>query len=189
MFMRRSFRSIAYLGIACCLLAGMYLMSSRRRRPRYEYTANNDAFKIRVQMLPETGIGFVLGADYVFASSGIQSDRWHEIMIVHKDDPDPIPRDQIHFLNGDVAYLFMRNKYAVTLNRGANWRVWDITTALPNWRAHRSMIKDIEIGFEWHWYDATHRQWIKIADEELWTELGVRVGLSFACFFVTERCI
>ena len=145
MFMRRSFRSIAYLGIACCLLAGMYLMSSRRRRPRYEYTANNDAFKIRVQMLPETGIGFVLGADYVFASSGIQSDRWHEIMIVHKDDPDPIPRDQIHFLNGDVAYLFMRNKYAVTLNRGANWRVWDITTALPNWRAHRSMIKDIEI--------------------------------------------
>jgi hypothetical protein len=106
---------------------------------------DNKSFRVSVVAYAEENGGFVPGAYYVFRSSRLRSDTWREIMTVRHDDPDPIPRDQIRFLNEQIGYVFMVYKYAVTTDAGENWFVWDITKEFPDWRQNRAYIKDVRI--------------------------------------------
>ncbi len=68
------------------------------------------------------------GAYYVFESLPAGASAWIEIVTVRYDDRVPIPRDQIRFVNENIAYLFMGWTYAVTVNAGTTWsKIEDVT--------------------------------------------------------------
>jgi len=56
----------------------------------------------------------VCGAYYTFLSAPVGSDSWREIFTAHHDDPNPIPHENVQFINSQIAYVFFGPKYAVT---------------------------------------------------------------------------
>jgi hypothetical protein len=70
-----------------------------------------------------------------------------EIMTFRHENQVLIPRDQIHFVNDQFAYVFMGWMYAVTTDRGYTWSVWDAERDLPNWQCcNYDFIKEIQMG-------------------------------------------
>lgn len=98
------------------------------------WKTSNGTIQIRVDQHNEENGGFVPGAYYVFRSAPAGSDAWRDIMTFRHDDPVPIPRDQVRFVNDRVAFVFMGWMYAVTADGGATWSVWDAGNDLPNWQ-------------------------------------------------------
>jgi photosystem II stability/assembly factor-like uncharacterized protein len=129
--------------VGCCIFFALRAGTHPRKYPRHVYITSNDNFRIRVQMFPEEGVGFVLGAYYVFQSADMDSDNWADIVTYKQDDPDPIPCDRIRFLGDKTAYVFMEQMFAVTSNNGRAWKVWDIAKD-PVW--HRAGIEDIQLS-------------------------------------------
>ena len=131
------------LSIGCDLFSGPRKGSKINER----WETSNSAFKIRVTAYAEEGgIVGIRGAYYVFESAPIRSDTWREVMTYRHDDPDPIPRDQVRFVNDKIGYVFMVYKYAVTTDAGATWQTWYIVTDMSNWSNSRARIKDVKIG-------------------------------------------
>src|SRR5205809_6977236 len=85
------------------------------------WETTNGSFRIRVDRHNEENGGFVPGAYYVFRSAPVGSEAWRDIMTFRHDDPNPIPRDQVRFLNDRVGFVFMGWMYAVTSDSGATW--------------------------------------------------------------------
>jgi hypothetical protein len=109
------------------------------------WETSNRTFKLRVDRHSEENT-FVGGAYYVFRSAPAGSDTWREIMTFRHDDPNPIPRDQVRFVNDQVGYVFMGWMYAVTTDGGANWSVWDAGRDLPNWKCcNYGLIEEISL--------------------------------------------
>jgi len=124
------------------LASTCHLLLSPRQGTRINerWEASNGTFRVRVTAYAEENGGFVAGAYYVFESALVGSENWGTIMTVRHDDPVPIPREQVHFVNDQVGYAFMLYKYAVTTDGGASWFIWDAVERLPSWRAHRAFI-------------------------------------------------
>ena len=112
------------------------------------FETSNQTIRLRVDRHAEVGgFGPIAGAYYVFRSAPVGSDAWHDIMTFRHDDPNPIPRDQVRFLNERVAFVFMGWMYAVTVDRGATWSVWDARTNLPNWQCcNYRLITDVQLN-------------------------------------------
>jgi hypothetical protein len=111
------------------------------------WETSNGSFKIRVDRHFEENGGFVAGAYYVFRSSPTASDAWRDIMTFRHDDPNPIPRDQVRFLNDRIGFVFMGWMYAVTADSGATWSVWDAGNDLPNWQCcNYRLIADVHLN-------------------------------------------
>lgn len=142
----RRFRLV--LTAACLVvvtaLLGLYLAFWPHRGEIIErWEASNGIYTIRLTSYQEAGLGFVLGAYYVFESRPIGSRKWKEIMTVYRDDPDPLPRENVRFVNGGkVAYVFLGNQYAGTVDGGETWFVWNIFDQLPG---HRAAILDVKL--------------------------------------------
>ena len=77
------------------------------------WDTSNNVFRIRVERHAKVNT-FVGGAYYVFQSAPPGSDSWQKILAFRHDDPNPIPRDQVRFVNAQVAFVFTRWMYAVT---------------------------------------------------------------------------
>lgn len=108
----------------------------------------NHSFKLRVDRHAEVGtfMPVVAGAYYVFRSAPVGSGAWHDIMTFRHDDPNPIPRDQVRFLNERVGFVFMGWMYAVTTDAGATWSVWDSSRDLPQWQCcNYRLIQDVHL--------------------------------------------
>lgn len=118
------------LGFGCRFLPG----SQVGEKVNEAWETHNKTFKISVTAYAEENGGFVAGAYYVFRSAKVNSDVWTDIMRFRHDDPVAIPRDQIHFVNDEVAYVFMGWMYAVTTDSGSTWSVWDARKDLPGWQ-------------------------------------------------------
>jgi len=98
------------------------------------FETSNHTFKLRVERHAEVG-GFMAvlnGAYYVFRAASVGSDNWHDIMTFRHDDPNPIPRDQVRFVNERVGFVFMGWLYAASTDGGATWTVWNAKRDLPN---------------------------------------------------------
>lgn len=91
------------------------------------FETRNDQFMIRARAYKETG--YMPGAYYIFESSPLVDIQWKKIMIFRHDDRIPIPREQVRFVNDQIAYLFMGWMYAVTTDGGTSWCVWK-----PGWK-------------------------------------------------------
>ena len=58
---------------------------------------------IRVTAYAEDNGGFVPGAYYVFESSQRGASGWREVITFRHDEPNPIPRHQIVFLDNKIG--------------------------------------------------------------------------------------
>lgn len=88
---------------------------------------------------------YVPGAYYDFEIVDKLNKR-NKIMTFRHDDPVPINKNGVVFLNDNVAYIFMGWKYAVTIDGGRTWSVWDAETSLTDWKCcNYFLIKNIEL--------------------------------------------
>lgn len=137
--------------IVICLIAVAFVVSvfcSRSPlgevKERWEVTGT--IFRLRVTKHDERGFRLIGGAYYVFESAATGSDRWTKIMTVQHDDPDPIPREQVRIVSDQVGYVFMLNKYAVTMDGGATWFTWDAVRDFPDWQGNPANIKEVRLA-------------------------------------------
>jgi hypothetical protein len=105
----------------------------------------NAEFKLSVTAYREKAL-FTPGAFYVFQFAPKDSDDWREVLTVQTDEPIPIPREKIRFVNDQVGYFFMSRYYAVTTDGGHTWSIWDAEKDLT-YRQHNlwPSIKDVRI--------------------------------------------
>lgn len=145
---RRILPTLFMVMIVVAIDSGCDLLSKPRRGDKINerWETRNETFKVRVTAYAEENGGFVGGAYYVFESTPLGSDTWREIMTFRHDDPVPIPREHVRFVNDRVGYVFMVYKYAVTTDGGATWQTWDIVGDLPEWQNNRAAIKDVKIS-------------------------------------------
>jgi hypothetical protein len=136
---------IILLGLTILGLATLTVtvLSKQKQHARHLYVTSNDHFRIRVQMFPEEGVGFVLGAYYKFQSASMEADDWVDIMTSRQDDPDPIHCENIRFVGDNEAYLYTGVEVAVTVDAGQTWHRWDVTKEF----ATRAGILDVEIDY------------------------------------------
>lgn len=148
----RGHRSVQVTAVIVCLTVVVYAGCDLLSKPRQgkkineRWESSNRSLKIRVTSYAEENGGLVPGAYYVFEATRADSTNWQEVMTVRHDDPVPIPKDQIRFVNDDLAYFFMVYKYAITTDGARSWVVRDIVTDLPDWQQYRPSIKDIVIS-------------------------------------------
>lgn len=110
------------------------------------WDASNERFKVRVERRAEIDV-FLPGAYYVFQSVAEGSNSWNEIFTFRHDDPVPIPRNQIRFVNEQIAYVFMGWMYAATVDGGRTWQVWDADKDLQNCEcSNYGLIKDVRLA-------------------------------------------
>jgi hypothetical protein len=101
-------------------------------------------FWIRVTEHPEEeSQAFVAGSFYFFESGRSDKGPWTNVMTVHLDDPDPIPSGNVRFVNDKVAYVFLYDKLAVTVDGGLSWSSWSLGQANPEWKPKRAIIRDV----------------------------------------------
>ncbi len=134
---------VAFTLASCKVLSGPHLGDTIE-----SFETSNRTLKLRVDSHAEVG-GFaavVNGAYYVFRSAPVESNVWRDIMTFRHDDPNPIPRDQVRFLNERVAFVFMGWMYAVTTDAGVTWTVWDSSRDLPKWQCcNYRLVKDVKL--------------------------------------------
>ena len=95
------------------------------------WETSNGNFKIKVTAYNETGV-YLPGAYYVYEATPISSNNWQEFAFFRVDDPNPITRDRIRFVNDQIAYIFTTNDYLVSLDAGSGWNFWKPRTQPPN---------------------------------------------------------
>ena len=130
------------------LLASLAITSCRPAPGKIleNWEVRNSAFRIGVTAYQEKYEGIVPGAYYVFRSALNGSDLWREVMVFRHDDPVPIPRNQVRFEGGQIGYVFMGWKYAVTTDGGGTWSAWDAAKDLPNWKCcNYRLIREVHI--------------------------------------------
>ena len=115
------------LGVSACAL-----LKPSMGKIAETWQAENQNLKLRIVMRQENCFA-VCGAYYTFLSSPVGSDSWQEIFTAHHDDPNPIPHENVQFINSQIAYVFFGPKYAVTTDAGKSWAEWDA------WEANKSM--------------------------------------------------
>jgi len=109
---------------------------------------NNQVFKIRISEYDEKG-AYLTGAYYVFESAALDSDNWIPIMTFRHDDQPGIPKDQVRFVDQQIAYAYMGWMSAVTKDGGTSWTVWDAKKDLPDWKCcNYGLIDDLKIALE-----------------------------------------
>jgi len=109
----------------------------------YEAT-DGSQFWIRVTEHPEEeSRAFIAGSFYFFESGRSETGPWTNIMTVHLDDPDPIPSGNVRFVNDKVAYVFLYDKLAVTVDGGLSWSSWSLGQTNPEWKPKRAIIRDV----------------------------------------------
>ncbi|MEK6280522.1 MAG: hypothetical protein AABN95_09245 [Acidobacteriota bacterium] len=75
---------------------------------------------------------FVPGAYYSFEAVNGSNNRV-QIMTFRHDDPVPINKNGVVFLDDKIGYVFMGWMYAVTTDGGSTWHVWSADKNLPGW--------------------------------------------------------
>jgi hypothetical protein len=81
--------------------------------------------EIRIQQFQEKS-SFILADYYYVYQSRSGSKDWQQFLIVRHDDPDPIPTGQVVFPVSKAAAVYMDNMYAVTVDAGEAWTVFDV---------------------------------------------------------------
>jgi hypothetical protein len=88
-----------------------------------EWETHNSKFKIRVQRRHD--LYGLMTYWYVFQCAENGSIVWHEVMRQLHGEPVALPKDQIRFVSENVAFIFFQLKYAVTVDGGKTWAVFD----------------------------------------------------------------
>ena len=133
--------ALVSVATSCKILSGPHMGDITE-----SFETSNQTFKLRVDRHAEVGGFGPAGAYYVFRSAPVGSDAWHDIMTFRHDDPNPIARDQVRFVNDQVGFVFMGWMYAVSTDGGASWSVWDSARELPKWQCcNYQLIQNVNI--------------------------------------------
>jgi hypothetical protein len=65
------------------------------------------------------------GIYYTFQSFDSDWSEWQSIMTVRQDEQVPVPKDSVVFFGDATGYAHMGSLYAVTVDGGKHWSVWD----------------------------------------------------------------
>ena len=114
-----------------------YLYISRWGLDSTEWDSPDNTFTIR--LLADTGKG-----EYRFQSSLAGSMRWVDFLSFNLKDEITIPTPRAHFVNEDVAYVYMDAKYSVTVDGGKRWSVWEGWKQLPAYDRSRAASINIQ---------------------------------------------
>ena len=98
----------AFVVVVAVVVAANWMFLSRPYMGKVieSWETSNQAFRVRVDQHSEEN-SFVPGAYYVFRSAPPGTEDWRDIMTFRHDDPIPIPRDQIRFVNDRVGFVFI----------------------------------------------------------------------------------
>ena len=148
------FKPRPWLLLAICLLLLVTMASLTRctrpgptERPSEVADIPGPTFTVRISAYPEKNGGFVAGAYYRFESPSSDRKDWVTVMQFRHDDPVPIPRENVKFLNSDTAFVFMGWKYAVTTDGGKHWHVWNAEKDLAGWSCcNYGLIQQLELS-------------------------------------------
>jgi len=127
----------------------LYFFPSQRKSNKVleEWITENNTMAVKVTAYAEDNNIFVPGAYYVFSYSAINKKEYIEVMTFRHDDPISIPRENVRFVGDKISYMFIGWKYAVTINSGETWVVWDAKKDWQDWKCcNYSLIKDVEIN-------------------------------------------
>jgi hypothetical protein len=134
--------NLTHLLLAVLLLAfasAPFGCAARRGDVVDKWETANQNLKIRVTQYQEKlWLPALPGYIYVFESASPGSDAWREIMTARTDDPVPIPKEQIGFVNDQTGYAFMSQTYVVTVDGGRTWSAWHANAD--------AYIKDVRVG-------------------------------------------
>jgi hypothetical protein len=118
---------VSTLLVVACLVAATWLSNefliSGQGPVLEKWEDHNSTFSIRVERRAD--LYSLMSYWYVFQSSRKGTLRWGEITRQLHGEPVPLPKEQIRFVSDDVGYLFFQLKYAVTVDSGQSWSVFD----------------------------------------------------------------
>ncbi|SRR6266536_346638 len=109
------------LGISAWIVKGFLIPGQGPVIEQWE--THNSKFKIRVQRRAD--LYGLMTYWYVFQSSRNGAITWREVTRHLHGEPVALPKKQIRFIGEDVGYFFFQLKYAVTVDGGETWKVFD----------------------------------------------------------------
>jgi hypothetical protein len=65
------------------------------------------------------------GTYYTFEAKTTDSDDWTGIITLRLDEKISLPTENLHVVNEQITYFFFGWMYAVTIDGGKTWKVWD----------------------------------------------------------------
>jgi hypothetical protein len=93
----------------------------------------NDTFKVRYRAF-DYQIVEPKGTYYAFEQYDKEFDEWECIFTLQRDEVPTEPEAKARVVLEKVAYTFLGWKYAVTVDSGKTWQVWDGEDAIPEWQ-------------------------------------------------------
>jgi hypothetical protein len=109
------------------------------------WEASNNYFKGKIIAYHETGV-FLPGAYFACQAAPVVSGDRTEFASFRVDDPITIPRDRLRFVSDRVGYIFMSDKYVVTIDGGNTWHTWRPMTAAQNGESVGWGIQEVNIN-------------------------------------------
>jgi hypothetical protein len=131
--------------IICLVVSLTYGCRPRAQSILDRWQTGNSIFQIRISEYQEKHFP-ISKFCYVLESTHRTSADWHPIITSCTDDDMPIPRDRVHFLSDRAAYVSMMDKYAVTMNGGDSWSVWDVVQATDDRQSSQLFIKEVHVN-------------------------------------------
>lgn len=116
--------------IALPAIIGIYLVLTANGIVQEYWETTNGAFKVRIERRSEI-FNFLPRYYYDFKSQSPGAIRWRKIVTTRTDDPKPLPRNQVRFVNDEIGYVFMVSTFAITTDAGNHWSVFDVRTDPP----------------------------------------------------------
>ncbi len=129
-----------------CMIAILSACHRQDQPDLQRWQTTNSVFNIRIVERQEKRFPLSRFC-YYFQSTAKDSDQWHEAMTECTDDDISIPHDQVRFINGQMAYVFMVYKYAITTDGGNSWTVWDVNDA-GNKYSRQLFIKEADVSVD-----------------------------------------
>lgn len=123
---------IVILLVACALVLACE-PSLQREDAFATEQKENSTFGVKITGFRERRtFGQILGgAYYVFEAKNKSERDWKKLMVYKYDDPIPIDKNSIVFVNETVGYVLMINRLAVTTNGGRDWSLWEVSKIEP----------------------------------------------------------
>lgn len=128
------------LGNGNCWSQGTF---ERKILDRWE--VSNGKFKIRLTEFEEINSASLHRFDYTYESSLSTSSDWREITTLRQDDDRRVNQNQARFVNEQIGLVFIGPRYAVTLDGGRSWTIWDAVQELADWHRSYLYIHDVNV--------------------------------------------
>jgi hypothetical protein len=113
------------------------------------WEARSERVTIRVRKFDEKPKYILSQYYFSFDVQDRRSHEWRSVLMWMVDDPIPIQREQVKFVNDAIVYAFGNARFVVTTDAGRTWSEWDAKKAVPKPQAYmidRVLVSDDGTG-------------------------------------------